>query len=150
MKAKPVLFLIALFFASLAGAQEPVLGYWKGKMQSEYGKYEFKLTVQPQSDATVIHDGMKSTIKAVAMHNRLGLDEVIELNGVYFGDNSVYFSDVNNRFSECEGEGTFSRLQFLLKFEKGEAILDGHWQEYKDVKRYRKGRLRLKKSRGKA
>lgn len=150
MRAALIFILVSISLTCLA-QRNPVTGYWNGKMQSQFGKYEFSLSVQPQRNGRMLeHCGSKSNIKAVATHNRHGLIEVIELDGILYGDNSVYFSDVKNRFSDKDGEGKFSRLQFQLKFESGEAILDGHWQEYMDVKKYRKGRLVLKKGRTKA
>ena len=150
MKAVFTFLIISLLCISLA-AQDMVMGYWNGKMESEYGKYEFSLSIQPQPvGKTLRWCGSRSNIKAVAMHNRMGIEEVIELHGIYYGDNSIYFSDVKDPYQLDEESFKFSRLQFILKFEKGKPVLDGHWQEYKNMFQYRKGRLLLKKGKGKA
>jgi len=146
--------LLALSFCLIAplAAQDVVMGYWSGKMQSEYGKYKFSLSIQPQRDGKLLNwCGSRSNIKAIAVHNRMGMEEVIELNGIMYGDNSIYFADERDPYGLKKDESfKFSRLQFVLKFENGKPILDGHWQEYKNMFQYRKGRLVLTKGKGKA
>lgn len=145
-------FIFAFCITYSLTAQDVVMGYWTGKMKSEYGNYEFSLSISPQRDGKMLDwCGSRSNIKAVAMHNRMGMEEVIELNGVYYSDNSIYFADERDPHGLKKDESfKFSRLQFLLKFEKGQPVLDGHWQEYKNMFQYRKGRLLLKKGKGKA
>lgn len=75
---------------------------------------------------------------------------VIELSGKLYGDQSVYFSDTGDRYRRSELGQAFSKLQFMLKYQDGELVLDGHWQEYKDLRHYRKGRLVLYKRKQKA
>ena len=151
MKASVLILSILTSSVLPLVAQNAVMGFWNGKMKSEYGKYEFSLRIQPQREEKTLHwCGSKSNIKAVAIHNRMGLEEVIELEGVHYGDNSIYFADVIKPCDLKEESFKFSRLQFVLKFEKGQPILDGHWQEYKDIRRYRKGKLVLKKGKSKA
>ena len=121
-------------------------------MQSEIGKYEFSLNISEirvKSDTDKKDCRSRNIFTARAMHNRNGKPEVIELEGILYQDHSIYFSDINDRWEmQKQGKG-FSRLQFVLKFENGKPFLDGHWQEYEDIRRYRKGRLVLQKQNSK-
>ncbi len=94
--------------------------------------------------------GEYGSLRGVAIHNRNGEMEVIELRGVIYADQSMYLSDVLDRTDALIQGKKVSKLQFLLKYEGGVQTLDGHWQEYKDLRKYRKGRLVLRKKKRKA
>ncbi len=129
-------------------AQDRFYGSWIGHMSSDKGNYEFSLNiteaVKPGAEEKKVC-GSRNTFVARAMHNRNGRPEVIELEGILYHDQSIYFSDINDRWEMHKVGKSFSRLQFVLKFQGGKPILDGHWQEYEDIRKYRKGRLVLKK-----
>ncbi|NND33572.1 MAG: hypothetical protein HKN76_13360 [Saprospiraceae bacterium] len=138
------LHLILWLLPLTAFAQDQIFGSWQGKMSSLQGKYIFNLDILPN-----FKEG-NSTIKGTAIHDRNGAKEVIELIGILYSDQSIYLSDVANPDKKIEVGETFSKLQFLLKYESGILVLDGHWQEYEDLHRYRKGRLVLRKRKSKA
>ncbi len=147
----PMQRLLSLLYLSLwaplavAGqSHEELYGNWQGYMSSAVGNYVFTLDL-----AEVPKDGTIQ-IRGLAMHNRSGLREVISLVGTVFSDLSIYLEDERKADVALEAGDTFSRLQFLLKYEGGDLVLDGHWQEYSDLRRYRKGRLVLRKATRKA
>ncbi len=143
-----IIILACLFFIPMALiAQDRFYGSWIGYMSSDKGNYEFSLNISEaeRSAGDKKQCGSRNTFVARAMHNRNGKPEVIELEGVLYHDQSVYFNDVNDRWEMHKVGKSFSRLQFVLKFQGGKPILDGHWQEYEDIRKYRKGRLVLKK-----
>ena len=141
---KHCLYLLILFLLPVSVySQDQLFGSWQGNMRSVHGTYTFTLDILSTSDA-------KDPIRAVAMHDRNGEREVIELKGIIYHDSSVYFRDVSDRFQKASVGEKFSKLQFLFKYENGIPMLDGHWQEYKDLKKYRKGRLVLYKKKRKA
>ncbi len=113
-------------------------------MKSSQGNYVFTLDLVPNAK-----DG-HGYVKGVAVHNRNGINEVIELTGVLYADNSIYLFDDGDISQQVKDGQGFSRLQFLFKFDGSDPVLDGHWQEYHDFRRYRKGRLVLKKTKRKA
>ncbi len=127
----------------LTAQEKHLYGYWHGKMKGSQGKYEFNLDIRPGK-------GNAPELRGVAIHDRNGGKEVIELQGTMYGDYSVYLGDVADRYVQAREGKKYSRLQFVLKFERGGLVLDGHWQEYRDLRRYRKGRLVLRKERRKA
>ena len=135
-----------LMLCHLSAYSQPELyGSWQGKMQSANGsKYVFNLDILSASS-----DG-HGYIKGVAIHDRNGEKEVIELRGVIYGDQSVYLSDVLDRYSAVNQGKRVSKLQFLFKYDGADPTLDGHWQEYRDLRSYRKGRLVLRKKKRKA
>ena len=141
---KTVLLVLSLVSTQFLGAQSEIYGSWVGHMRSAKGDYVFTLDILPDKEMGFGY------LKAVAAHNRNGIKEVIELSGLMYADESIYLVDKGNLdVKVAEGNG-FSRLQFLLKYEGGELVLDGHWQAYHDFRRYRKGRLVLRKSQRKA
>ncbi|NND07701.1 MAG: hypothetical protein HKN87_15095 [Saprospiraceae bacterium] len=125
-------------------AQDNIIGFWQGKMKSTAGNYIFTLRIKPDYAENA------KQLSAVAMHNRNGVNEVIELIGTLYSDNSVYFREKGDLQKRVDDGSGFSCLQFLLKFNRGEPELDGHWQAYRDFKRYRKGRLLLQRHLAKA
>ena len=128
------------------------MGTWQGKMRASFGDYQFRLSITEADPKDLTKDcGYRDALRAVAIHDRNGEKEVIELKGIVFSDRSVYFHDVNDPLrTNVEIEDPFSRLQFLLKYERGKLVLDGHWQEYHTKRRFRKGRLVLRKQKVKA
>lgn len=135
-------FILILPFTGFS--QESIYGSWEGKMSSNHGKYVFNLDLRPQLG------NQSSIIKGVAIHDRNGDKEVIELEGVIYQDQSIYLVDLSDPYRKLKEGGTFSRLQFRCSFQNGDMILDGHWQEYDELNRYRKGRLVLRKRKSKA
>ena len=141
---KTVILLLSLISCQIVSAQSDIYGSWVGHMRSAKGDYVFTLDILPDKQQGYGY------LKAVASHNRNGIKEVMELTGLMYADESIYLvdqGDLDQKVSEGNG---FSRLQFLLKLEGGEIVLDGHWQAYHDFRRYRKGRLVLRKSQRKA
>ncbi len=120
-------------------AQDQIIGSWQGKMKSDRGNYVFTLQISPN------YGKRARRLKAVAMHTRNGVKEFIELTGIHYTDDSIYFCNKGNLQQQVDEGLGFSRLQFLLKFNRGEPVLDGHWQEYSDLRHYRKGRLLLRR-----
>lgn len=139
-----LIFLLASIIPFTTFSQDQLFGSWQGKMNGAKGKYVFNLDIAPN-----YRDGA-AAIKGVAIHDRNGLKEVIELRGILYSDQSVYLSDVSEPTRKIEEGATFSKLQFLFKYQKGELVLDGHWQEYEDLHKYRRGRLVLRKKKSKA
>lgn len=136
---------VGILLIPLTGtSQDDMVGFWQGKMKSASGNYTFTLRIKPD------YAKHAKQLKAVAMHNRNGSNEVIELVGTLYSDNSIYFREMGDLQKRVDDGFGFSALQFLLKFERGEPILDGHWQAYRDFKHYRKGRLLLKRHIAKA
>ncbi len=137
---------VAMLCALSISAQDaPLYGTWHGKMKTANGaRYVFSLDILPE------RDGGWGSLKAVAIHNRNGDQEVIELTGIIYADKSIYLSDVIDRYEALKDGRRVSKLQFLLKYKDGNYHLDGHWQEYRDLRRYRKGRLFLRKLQSKA
>ena len=135
--------LIFLALSSAIFAQDQLFGSWQGEMRSVHGTYTFNLDILSTNSG-------EDPIRAVAMHDRNGEREVIELKGIIYNDSSVYFSDVSDRYHKASIGEKFSKLQFLFKYENGIPVLDGHWQEYQDLRKYRKGRLVLYKKKRKA
>ncbi len=141
---KSLLICIAYLGVSYASAQNELYGSWQGKMRTASGgQYVFNLDILPAT-------GRHGSLRGVAIHNRNGEQEVIELNGLLYYDQSIYLSDVLDRFTAGKDGRKVSKLQFLMKYESGSMVLDGHWQEYLDLRRYRKGRLVLRKRKSKA
>lgn len=112
-------------------------------MSTPTGNYIFNLDLRPNQSGG-------GAIRGTAIHDRNGEKEVIELEGYIYGDQSIYLADVGDPLQKLQNGGTFSRLQFTYSYESGEMILNGHWQEYQDTKRYRRGRLVLHRKRTKA
>ena len=139
-----IILLVLCILPFTAVAQDQLFGSWQGKMTSAQGKYIFNLDILPNFGSG------RSSIKGVAIHDRNGAKEVIELEGIMYSDQSIYLSDVSNPNVKIEEGETFSKLQFLLKYNRGNIILDGHWQEYQNFHKYRKGRLVLRKRKSKA
>jgi hypothetical protein len=129
-----------------------LMGTWQGKMRASFGDYEFRLSISNADPRDLAEDsGSRNGLRAVAIHDRNGQKEVIELKGIVYSDRSVYFHDVNDPLrTNIDMEDPFSRLQFLMKYDRGKLILDGHWQEYHTKRRFRKGRLVLRKQKVKA
>ena len=129
-------------------------------MLSSHGPYDFTLTIAPQTEKLnfvgKLNNKVKSGygivgyVKARAIHNRNGEPEMINLAGMVFNDQSVYFAEEGNKWSLIESNDSYNSLQFTIQWEGGSAVLDGHWQEYETYKRYRRGRLVLKKQKSKA
>jgi hypothetical protein len=138
------IFFLACIIPITIFSQEQLFGSWQGRMNGAKGNYVFNLDIIPNSKEGA------TAIKGVAIHDRNGPKEVIELAGLVYSDQSVYLSDVSDPSSKIEEGATFSKLQFLFKYHKGELILDGHWQEYEDLHKYRRGRLVLRKKKSKA
>ena len=139
-----VILILACLVPMTLFAQDQIFGSWQGKMNGAKGKYIFSLDILPN-----YKDGT-TAIKGVAIHDRNGPKEVIELTGLVYSDHSVYLSDVSEPVKKIEDGATFSKLQFLFKYHRGELVLDGHWQEYEDFHKYRRGRLVLRKRKSKA
>ncbi len=141
MSHKIILILLLVTPLYLSG-QGDLFGNWEGKMSSVHGKYFFNLVIQPDQD--------RRKIRGFATHDRNGSREVIELKGIFYSDNSIYLADVVRPKKKIKAGETFSRLQFAFKWLDGAWVLDGHWQEYFDLRKYRKGRLVLRKRRPRA
>jgi len=138
------IFTIALLFALNGLSQEEVIGSWQGKMSSLHGKYLFNLDIKPDRKLGMNH------LEGVAIHDRNGDREVIQLKGYIYSDNSIYLEDVLIPAESVQEGKTSSKLQFLFKYENGTLVLDGYWQEYQNIRKYRKGRLFLRKYSSKA
>jgi hypothetical protein len=139
------IFLLLILIIPVSGsAQDQIFGSWQGKMSGAKGNYIFNLDILPN------YKEGGSAIRGVAVHDRNGDKSVIELSGVIYGDQSIYLADVADPSHKILEGATFSKLQFLFKYQNGDIVLDGHWQEYRDLHKYRKGRLVLKKLNSKA
>ena len=138
-----ILISILFLLPYLSKSQNHVYGSWQGKMSTPSGNYIFNLDLRPDK-------GGRGSVKGTAIHDRNGEKEVIELEGFIYGDQSIYLADVADPLSTLQNGGTFSRLQFLYSYQGGEMLLNGHWQEYQDMHRYRRGRLVLKRRKTKA
>jgi hypothetical protein len=136
--------IYAFFLLPLAGlCQAQVFGSWQGKMSTPNGNYYFNLDLRPNRTGG-------GNLKGTAIHNRNGETVVIELEGYFYGDQSIYLADVGDPFRKLQEGNTFSRLQFICTFEGGELVLNGHWQEYQDMSKFRRGRLVLFRKKTKA
>lgn len=144
MKFWVIFISLYLWIPQTGHSQEPVFGSWQGKMSTTSGNYIFNLDLRPDQS------GSGSMIKAVAIHDRNGNKQVMELEGILYQDQSIYLVDIGDPYTKIRDGETFSRLQFRFIYENGDLVLDGHWQEYEDLRRYRKGRLVLRKQKAKA
>ena len=126
-----------------AEAQGDIFGSWQGKMSTPKGNYIFNLDLRPNKSEW-------GRVRGTAIHDRNGEKVVIELEGIVYGDQSIYLCDVGDPYSRIEGGETFSKLQFILALHNGDVVLNGHWQEYEDLRRYRKGKLVLHRRKSKA
>ncbi|MCB0685871.1 MAG: hypothetical protein KDC53_05085 [Saprospiraceae bacterium] len=138
-----ILPLLLVWLPFLCWSQGQIFGSWQGKMSTPRGNYIFNLDLQPGKSG-------RGYIRGVAIHDRNGEKQVIELEGYFYGDQSLYLADVADPLEKVQQGNTFSRLQFLCKYEGGEMILSGHWQEYEDLRKYRRGRLLLHRKKTKA
>lgn len=136
-------YVLMILIATNVQAQD-LFGSWQGKMVSTSNRYIFSLDVRANPGK------YGNAIKAVAMHDRNGSREVLELEGFLYFDNSIYLSQISDPVDQINKGDTFSKLQFLIKYQDGQWVLDGHWQEYEDLRKYRKGRLLLVKRQAKA
>ncbi len=138
-------FLACLLSISLGYSQSELYGSWQGKMRLANGaRYVFNLDILAGTGAS------SGSLRGVAIHDRNGHKEVIELTGIVYHDRSIYLTDVIDRFTAFNEGKKCSKLQFLMKWDDGNLTLDGHWQEYQDLRKYRKGRLVLRKKKSKA
>jgi hypothetical protein len=154
------MLLILLTIPFLSAGQENLYGQWSGKMLSSNGPYDFTLTIAPQVEKLNFEGklsnkdrsgcGVVGYVQARAIHNRSGEPELMNLVGMVFSDQSIYFAEEGNKWSLIKTNDSYSSLQFTVKWEGSNAMLDGHWQEYETYRRYRKGRLVLKKQKSKA
>lgn len=141
---RAMIHFFLLVFAPIAGiSQGQIYGSWQGKMSTPNGNYIFNLDLRPTKSG-------KSYIRGTAIHNRNGEKQVIDLEGIMYGDQSIYLADVSDPVKKLQNGDTFSRLQFTCSYQSGEMVLDGHWQEYQDMSHYRRGKLVLFRKRTKA
>ncbi|MCB0666037.1 MAG: hypothetical protein KDC80_09460 [Saprospiraceae bacterium] len=133
---RALIISVFLILPLISFSQRQLYGSWQGKMSTPSGNYVFNLDLRPSPDGT-------SSIRGTAIHNRNGEKQVIDLEGIIYGDQSIYLSDVADPLKKLSRGDTFSRLQFTYSYQSGELVLSGHWQEYQDMSHYRRGRLVL-------
>ncbi len=143
-----IILIAAISFPALA---QDMSGDWVGVIQKKDGyKYTFRLRILPHqellADLESFNLSRKENIGAIVTHDRNGEREVFRLSGNKYYDNSIYLHEhAGERKRNREKGLPFSRLQFVLKSDQRGPYLEGHWQEYLTIRKYRKGRLLLRR-----
>lgn len=135
---------------SVIAQSKILLGTWVGNMQGNQGAYTFRLTLQDPHTFASTQDFTNTdnyhNIYAVATHDRNQNQKTFRLKGRVFPDQSIYLYEIAEDLKDQDPEDVeFNRLEFELKILDGMPVLDGHWQEYKTIRKFIKGRLFLRK-----